>query len=130
MDYRDSDGRFVVATHGNGVFETTISNTRLIEKSAAKVESLVVSKSYPNPFSEYINIEFEIPEQGPLSVIVLNASGQHIKTILNFPQFAGNVNVRWDGTNALDDPVPDGIYFYRIFYKGRVTGGRMVYKHP
>jgi hypothetical protein len=130
MDYRDSDGRFVVATHGNGVFESTVPNTRLIEKSAAKVESLVVSNSYPNPFSEYINIEFEIPEQGPLSVIVLNASGQNIKTILNFPQFAGNVNVRWDGTNALDNPVPDGIYFYRIFYAGKVTGGRMIYNRP
>lgn len=130
MDYRDSDGRFVVATHGNGVFETTITNTKLIEKSVAGVNSLVVSKSYPNPFSEYINIEFEIPEQGPLSVLVLNASGQNIKTILNFPQFAGNVNVRWDGTNALGDPVPEGIYFYRIFYKGAVTGGQMVYNRP
>lgn len=127
IDYRDTDGRFVVATHGNGVFESTIPNTRVIEKPAAQVKSLVVNQSYPNPFSEFINIEFKIPEQGPLSVIVLNASGQNIKTILNFPQFAGNVNVRWDGTNALGDPVPNGIYFYRIFYNGRVTGGRMIY---
>ena len=127
MDYRDSDGRIVVATHGNGVFESTIPGTLLIEKSVSKVESLVVSNSYPNPFSEFINIEFEIPEQGPLSVIILNAFGQNIKTILNFPQFAGNVNVRWDGTNAIGDPVADGIYFYRIEYKDKITGGRMVY---
>ncbi|MEQ6121750.1 FlgD immunoglobulin-like domain containing protein [Reichenbachiella sp. MALMAid0571] len=127
MDYRDLDGKFVVATHGNGVFESIIENTLQIEKPIANSQSLVVTNSFPNPFSNHIDIEFEIPEQGPLSVIVLNASGQNIKTLINYPQFAGSVNVRWDGTNTQGQPVKDGMYFYRIFYNGKVTGGKMIY---
>jgi len=127
MDYRDVDGKFVVATHGNGVFESYIENTLQIEKPVANNSSLVVTSSYPNPFSDYIDIQFEIPEQGPLSVIVLNAFGQNIKTLINFPQFAGSINVRWDGTDTQGQPVKDGMYFYRIFYNGKVTGGKMIY---
>ncbi|MEQ9290474.1 MAG: FlgD immunoglobulin-like domain containing protein [Cyclobacteriaceae bacterium] len=127
MDYRPSDGKFVVATHGNGVFETTIANPMPIENPSINIAALTVSKSYPNPFSQFINIEFDIPEQGPLSVVVLNAFGQNVKTLLNFPQFAGSVNVRWDGTNTVGEPVKDGMYFYRILYNGKVTGGKMVY---
>ncbi len=127
MDYRPADGKLVVATHGNGVFETYIDNTLIISKPEKDINDLVVSKSYPNPFDKHINIEFSIPDQAPLSVKILSVSGKHIKTLLNFPQFAGNVNVRWDGTNTLGQPVRDGIYFYRIYYKGKVTGGKIVY---
>ncbi|MFY0652953.1 MAG: flagellar basal body rod modification protein [Cyclobacteriaceae bacterium] len=127
MDYRDSDGKFVVSTHGNGVFETTLANTLKIEKPQDDISTLVVNNSYPNPFSDFVDIEFSIPEEGPLLVNILSSSGQKVKTLLNYPQFAGGVSVRWDGTNTTGEYVKDGMYFYRILYNGKITGGKLLY---
>ena len=127
MDYRSSDGKIVTATHGNGVFDSTIESTLPIETSIDNIQNLVVTNAFPNPFSDHIDIEFKIPEQGSLSVRILNSLGQNIKTILNYPQYAGTVSVRWDGTNTIGEPVKDGMYFYRIYYNGQVTGGTLLY---
>ncbi|MCV9385341.1 FlgD immunoglobulin-like domain containing protein [Reichenbachiella ulvae] len=127
MDYRSSDGTFIVATHGNGVFETTIETPESVLPESGDVSGLQIVKGYPNPFEETIKIQFKIPEEDRVVVHVLNSSGQLIKSILDSRQFAGDVQVSWDGTNVVGGPVDDGLYFYRIYYQGKMKSGKMLY---
>lgn len=126
-DYRSSDGKFIVATHGNGVFETTIETPETVLPESGDVAGLQIIKGYPNPFESTIKIQFKIPEEDRVVVHILNSSGQLIKSILDSRQFAGDVQVSWDGTNAVGTPVGDGLYLYRIYYQGKMKSGKMIY---
>lgn len=127
MDYRDSDGKLVVATHGNGVFETSIATPKPITKASASVDDFVLTTAYPNPFSDRIQIEFEIPEQGLVRVDIINAAGEIVDRLLYSEQFAGKVKIGWDGTNPTGVQVRDGVYFYRIMYNNTIRTGRVIY---
>ncbi len=127
LDYRPLDGTFVVATHGNGVFKTTIVNFKSIVPSASEVEKFKVSHSYPNPFSDLTKIEFEIPDTQYLRVDIYDMYGKHVTNLFLGPQFAGKNIITWNGENHHGQPVEDGMYIYRIYYDGQVVGGRIVY---
>ncbi|MBU2914196.1 MULTISPECIES: FlgD immunoglobulin-like domain containing protein [Reichenbachiella] len=128
LDYRSSDGKLIAATHGNGTFETNIEGT--LEITPEPVEgSIEVLTAYPNPFEDQVTVLFSIPESGRAVVQVLNSAGQLIKTILNAEQFAGEVSVTWDGTNATGTPVDPGMYFYRVYYDGALKSGKLLYRN-
>lgn len=127
MDYRPLDGRFVVSTHGNGVFKTTINGFKRIAPTNQQAQKFTVSNSFPNPFSDVTRIEFEIPETKSLKVDIFDMFGKHVRNLFIGPQYAGKNVISWDGQNQHGEPVEDGMYIYRIFYDGQVVGGRMVF---
>ncbi|MEJ2627281.1 MAG: FlgD immunoglobulin-like domain containing protein, partial [bacterium] len=66
----------------------------------------------PNPFNPETNIKFQIPAASQVELLIYNASGQQIKTLLNDIRPRGIYNVVWDGTNNGGETVGSGIYFY------------------
>ena len=126
MDYRPGDGKLVIATHGNGVYTTNISDFKAITLEKTVDESFQVNAAYPNPFIDNINIEYTIPEDGEVRIDVLYPNGSLINTILWGPQFAGTNTVRWDGTTPAGVSLANGIYFYQIQYNGQKKAGRMI----
>lgn len=76
IDYRESDGFTVVATHGAGVFTTYINNTW--EMADVKENKILSFKLFPNPASDQIQILSEI--SGNKGVIIYDIQG---KMILN-----------------------------------------------
>jgi hypothetical protein len=126
-DYRSIDGKIVVATHGNGVFHATIANTKEIDTSVNVPNELAITPGYPNPFKDVFNIKFTIPNEGPLAIYVFDVSGKRIKTLLNYPQFLGEISASWDGSNDNGNLVQSGVYHYVIFYAGGSYAGKMIY---
>ena len=128
MDYRPLDGALVVATHGNGVFRTNVSGFKPIEPSNGNApEKFKSSKSYPNPFANTTQIEFDIPTTDYLKIDIYDVKGNFVKNLFLGPQFAGKSVVTWDGTNQFNNPMPNGLYIYRIYYDGQITGGKILY---
>lgn len=128
MDYRPLDGTFVVATHGNGIFRTKILDRKTIAASEANIpDQFANSSGYPNPFSDLINIDFDIPETQFLKVDIFDMRGNHVRNLFLGPQFAGKSKVTWDGKDQHGAFVKDGMYIYRIYYDGIIKGGRIVY---
>ncbi|MEP0987804.1 FlgD immunoglobulin-like domain containing protein [Ekhidna sp.] len=125
MDYRSSDGRLVIATHGNGVYETFIDSFKKLTLDTP-TESFTVNSAYPNPFMESTHIEYTIPEDGEVRIDILTTGGELINTILWGPQFAGSNAVVWDGNNSSGTSLANGMYLYRIQYKGESLSGRLV----
>jgi len=75
---------------------------------------------YPNPFSEFVNIEFSVMEQNAVDLSVFDISGKHIKSITNKIYSPGKYKLKWNGTCKNGKEVPVGIYFVRMI-SGRNT---------
>jgi plastocyanin len=68
-----------------------------------------LSQNYPNPFNAKTSIEYAIPFDSHVKIVVYNLLGQSIETLVNRDQTAGYHQVLWDAADA-----PTGVYFYRI----------------
>jgi len=69
----------------------------------------MLSQNYPNPFNPMTNISFTLPKATNVKLVVYNAIGEHIKTLVNEYKQAGNYEVKFDASN-----LSSGVYFYRL----------------
>ena len=89
------------------------------------IEYLVLKNSYPNPFSNYTTIKFIVKEKSSiLNLLVLNAKGNIVKTLLKNKSYAqGEYHVKWYGNNDAGQKVSEGVYFYKL-----IAGNNMMVK--
>lgn len=71
--------------------------------------SYAVSQNYPNPFNPSTKIDFELPYDSKVSIILYDISGREISKLVNEQITAGYHNVEFNGSN-----LSSGMYFYRI----------------
>ncbi|MEA3431215.1 MAG: FlgD immunoglobulin-like domain containing protein [candidate division WOR-3 bacterium] len=73
-----------------------------------------LSQNKPNPFAGGTTVEYGITKAGNVEIVVYNAVGQKVRTLVNSEKKAGYHKVNWDGTNDSGAKVGGGIYFYKI----------------
>jgi hypothetical protein len=71
-----------------------------------------LSQNYPNPFNPATNIDFELPFDGKVYIVIFDITGREVKTLLNESRTAGFHTIRF---NASD--LSSGLYFYRILVR-------------
>ncbi len=69
----------------------------------------LISQNYPNPFNPSTIIEYSIPRAAHVKLILYDALGRIIKTLVDSQKPGGNYSVNFDGSN-----LPSGVYFYQI----------------
>jgi hypothetical protein len=69
-------------------------------------ETYNIHNIYPNPFNPVTNIEFGLPENTFVKIIVYDIKGRQIATLMNSFQFAGYYSLIWDASDS-----PSGVYF-------------------
>ncbi|MEO8665983.1 MAG: M14 family zinc carboxypeptidase [Ignavibacteria bacterium] len=77
-------------------------------------ESFNLEQNYPNPFNPSTVIRYKIPadskrQTSNVKLIIYNALGIDVKTLVNEKQGAGSYEVQFDGSNF-----PSGVYFYKL----------------
>lgn len=72
-------------------------------------QTFTLSQNYPNPFNPETKIDFSLPIQGSVQLIVYDLLGRQIATLANAEFNAGKHTVRWNANN-----VATGIYIYRL----------------
>lgn len=77
-------------------------------------ESFYLGSNFPNPFNPTTTINFSIPVECHVHLEVFNVLGQTVKLLLDEHLSKGIHSVSWDGSNARGNPVPSGVYFYRM----------------
>lgn len=81
----------------------------------ASVAPELTVRAYPNPFVESIDLSFQLSGPWTLTVEVINAAGQHVRTLLASRALpAGHHAVRWDGRADAGERVASGLYFVRL----------------
>jgi len=68
-----------------------------------------LEQNYPNPFNPKTNIRFDIPKLLHVKLIIYDALGREVATLINEKLSAGSYETNWDGSNY-----PSGVYFYRV----------------
>jgi hypothetical protein len=68
---------------------------------------------YPNPFNPVTNIEFGLPENAFVQIVVYDIKGRQIATLMNSFQFAGYYSLTWDASDS-----PSGVYFIDMISDG------------
>jgi len=79
--------------------------------------ALTMNPSYPNPFVTATTISFTVaPSQSyqPVRLMVYDAGGRAVRSLLAETLPSGNYAVRWDGADDRGGVVPSGTYLYRL----------------
>ena len=93
----------------NGNFSYKNLNTEIIMGLPKKFN---LSQNYPNPFNPSTKIDYELPLDSKVKVIIYDALGREIRTLVNDNQKAGIYTVDFDAKN-----LSSGFYFYRMITK-------------
>ena len=90
-------------------FDGTYEYSDVIEVEINKPDAFSLSQNYPNPFNPSTTIEFQIPSDGFVSLIIYNTIGQEVSTLVSEQQTAGNYSISFSA-----DRLPSGLYFYTL----------------
>ncbi len=77
-------------------------------------EQFSLSQNYPNPFNAGTTIQYGLPAETRVRLIVYNLLGQEVKTLVDEIQEAGFKRAQWFGKDNANRDVASGIYFVRL----------------
>jgi hypothetical protein len=99
------------------LIEKDVSSEKKEESKESIPKVFSCAQNSPNPFASTTNINYGLPKDSDVNLVVFNIAGQAVKTLVNANQSAGFRSVSWDGTNSAGAQMPQGIYFY-VFKAG------------
>lgn len=111
LDYNEAANRIRVATHGRGVYETTIT-TGVISYSNDVPSAFTLEQNFPNPFNPTTTIRYSVPSgtvSQRVTLVVYDMLGKHVETIVDQPHAPGTYTATWDARG-----IASGMYLYRL----------------
>jgi hypothetical protein len=72
-------------------------------------EKYSLEQNYPNPFNPSTNINFALPKQGFVKLVVYDITGRVVNTLLNEDKKAGTYSILFNAEN-----LASGVYYYKI----------------
>lgn len=98
---------------GKGTMHGPVFVTGSAEESRAPA-AFGLSQNYPNPFNPVTEIRYDLPVDCQVSLVVYNALGQKVATLVNEFQRAGSRVASWDARSDNGMRVSSGVYFYKL----------------
>ena len=68
-----------------------------------------LQQNYPNPFNPATVVNYSLPVESKIRLIVYNMLGQCVATLVDGVKQAGYNSIEWNGSNSAS-----GIYYYRL----------------
>ena len=105
-------------THATLTYDESANNvTRACESGTAfgadgklvLPASFALEQNYPNPFNPITAIQFSLPYDSSVRLVIYNVKGEVVKVLADGAMSAGTHSVQWDARSA-----SSGVYFYRI----------------
>jgi hypothetical protein len=99
-----------------------VSSTTDIEdvnptNSPPDVRAFSISQNYPNPFNPQTTLQFAVPDDlvpVKVKISIYDLRGRLLRQLLDEEKKAGVYRVHWDGMSGRGEPVPSGVYLYRV----------------
>ena len=103
-------GNIIASDISTGLYVLKIgTSTSINSNSVSSAENFTLSQNYPNPFNPLTVITYHIPKQSFVKIIVTNALGKVVSTLVNEVQNKGSYSAEFVG-----DGLASGIYYYSI----------------
>ena len=94
----------------NGNFEYHNMNGVVEISAPSKFD---VSQNYPNPFNPTTKIDYQVPENGKVKLIIYDMLGKEIKNLVNETEQAGFYSIEFNAGS-----LASGMYIYRLSFDG------------
>lgn len=124
---RTTDNKVMIATHGNGIYTTTVSTAIEDEEGPFNVSGFELKQNYPNPFNPSTTIPYQLNKGGAVKLSIYNSAGERVVTLVRQHQNAGSYEVTWNGKDYLGNSVASGVYFYRLSTENQQKSRQMVF---
>ena len=97
----------------NANFELKLAEEELALNNVASElpDVFELRPNYPNPFNIETNIEYALPEDSQVRILIYNVRGQVVRHLVDAFESAGIRTARWNGRNDLGHQVGSGMYF-------------------
>ena len=69
---------------------------------------------YPNPFNPSTTISYDLPEAGPVSVVIYDVLGQQVRRLVSQVTSAGRYSIQWDARDNQGRGVASGVYIAKV----------------
>jgi photosystem II stability/assembly factor-like uncharacterized protein len=100
------------------------SSEAFVSLGSAAAISLALDQNYPNPFNPVTTIRYSVPEAAHIQMIVTDAKGIEVATLVNGESQPGAYTVSFDASE-----ITSGVYFYHIISDGqRITRKMLLLK--
>ncbi len=83
-------------------------------------------QNYPNPFNPVTVIEYDNPASGYVDLKIFDLLGREVVTLVHEQKQPGKYRVEWKGRDQNSQPVPSGMYFFKIEIGGRIIVKKMI----
>ena len=124
LDYSELNGKIYAATHGRGVYESSVLTS--VSESRAKSDGPALMQNFPNPFNPITTIRYAISKEAKVTLKIYNVLGQEVKTLVDEIQTSGHQAIQWDSRNNIGNSVDSGVYFYRMQVAGFVQTKKLL----
>ncbi len=82
--------------------------------------------NYPNPFNPVTTLQYALPEQVDVRMMIYNIAGHKVQEWSYVNQTAGTYNIVWNSIDMRGNSVPSGVYIYRMVAGEFVESKKMV----
>ena len=83
--------------------------------------------NFPNPFNTTTLIEYHLAEPGGVRLVIHNALGQPVRTLVDDSRGAGHHSVEWDAHDDGSTLVASGVYLARLSHPGGAQTRRLMF---
>lgn len=98
------------ATYAVALLQTSLARLTGVETiDDLRPEKYSLEQNYPNPFNPATQIEFSIPEDAFVNLVIYDVSGRQVATLQNGRLTSGNYKVNWNAAGY-----SSGIYYYKL----------------
>ena len=98
---------YAVGTSGT-ILKYEVPTGVIMEESISPNEFTLL-QNYPNPFNPITTIKYSLPERGEIELVIYDALGNQIETLISGDHDAGVYEVDFDATG-----LSSGVYFYQM----------------
>ena len=89
-------------------------------------EEYGLDQNYPNPFNPTTTIEFSLPKNGYVEIMIVDMLGRKVRTLVADSKNASYHQVLWDGLDDNGNSVASGIYIYTLTTRGYTESRKLL----
>lgn len=79
----------------------------------------------PNPFNPLTRLNFRLPEPGRVNLVVYDARGRRIRTLVSGQRTGGDFSATWNGRDDRGRAQSGGVYIFVLDFQGFSKSGRI-----
>lgn len=106
------------AGNWSGISNITSATTSIVlgtdDEGTNTPSDFQLHQNYPNPFNPNTTIEFSIPRDEHVQIVIFNIIGERVITLMSDYLAAGHHQVSWNGIDLYGRSVASGIYLYSL----------------